>query len=139
MRRAARYGDGWIPYFYSPKRYRDSVDKITCLGEKSSRDMSRFQWAFFPYISIYPTMEEAGEMAARTLGSQYRSGRDMGDIVRDYCVFGPVNRCVERLQQYVDAGARHIIFSLSCSREDRTRHIETISEEIIPALRERIR
>ena len=28
MSRAARYGDGWMPYFYDPARYRDSVEKI---------------------------------------------------------------------------------------------------------------
>ncbi|MEK7806465.1 MAG: LLM class flavin-dependent oxidoreductase, partial [Chloroflexota bacterium] len=29
MLRAAKYGDGWMPYFYDPERYQDSVAKIS--------------------------------------------------------------------------------------------------------------
>ena len=29
MRRAARFGNGWVPYFFDPPRYRDSVEKYT--------------------------------------------------------------------------------------------------------------
>ena len=57
MLRAARYGDGWMPYFYDPDRYRDSVAKITGFAAEQGRDLSRFQWAYFPYISIYDTVE----------------------------------------------------------------------------------
>ncbi len=48
MKRAARYGDGWLPYFYTPDRYRDSVSRISQLAVEAGRDLSGFQWAFFP-------------------------------------------------------------------------------------------
>ena len=134
MRRAVLHGDGWFPYFYSPERYRDSVGKITAMAEEEDRDLSAFQWAFFPYISIYDTEEEAAEVAATALGGRYLYGGDFLNIVRNYCLLGPPDLCVERLQQYVDAGARHIVFSVACPREDRVRHIETIAAEIIPQL-----
>ena len=134
MRRAVLYGDGWFPYFYSPERYRDSVGKITAMAEEEDRDLSAFQWAFFPYISIYDTEEEAAEVAATALGGRYLYGGDFLSIVRNYCLLGPPKLCAERLQQYVDAGARHIVFSVACPREDRVRHIETIAAEIIPQL-----
>ena len=68
MLRAATYGDGWMPYFYNPQRYRDSVAKITTYAESLGKDLTDFQWACFPYISIYPTEQEAAEVAARQLG-----------------------------------------------------------------------
>ncbi len=138
MRRAARLGDGWLPYFYSPERYRDSVDKITGFAAESQRSLSEFQWAIFPYVSIYATEEEAASVAAEELGGQYLYGGNFVDIVRKYCILGPVDRCVERLTEYFDAGARYFIFSLSCRREDRARHLETIMGEIVPGLQERI-
>ena len=138
MLRAARFGDGWLPYFYNPERYRDGVRTIRQLASEVGRDLSGFQWAFYPYISVYPTVDEAATVAGHHLGRQYQAGRDFSAIARDYCILGPVDRCVSRLQEYVDAGARCIIFSLVCSYEDRTRHIETISKEIIPGLRERV-
>ena len=137
MRRAVRYGDGWYPYFYSPERYRDSVDKITRFAAESGRDLSGFQWAMMPYISIYPTVEEAAEVAVKTASGQY-SG-DFARIVHRYWALGPVERCIERLKEYVDAGARYFIFSASCPGQDWPRHLETISKEIIPGLRERVR
>lgn len=135
MLRAARYGDGWLPYFYSPERYRNSVTKITRLAAEEGRDLSHFQWAFFPYISIYPTAEKAAAAAAQALGARYLYGGDFMNIVRGYCLLGPVEQCIGRLQEYIDAGARYIIFSVSCPREDRARHIETIAREIIPHFR----
>ena len=132
MERAVAYGEGWMPYFYNPQRYRDSVAKIRASAEKQGKDLTDFQWACFPYISIYPTEEEAAVVAARQLGGQYVYSGDFINIVRDYCLLGPVESCISRLQEFIDAGARHIIFSVVCPREDVDRHIETIAKEIIP-------
>ena len=76
IRRAGRYGDGWLPYFYSPQRYRDSVAQIQQLAHDENRDLSAFQWAFFPYIALYPTEQEAAEVAATALGGRYLYGGD---------------------------------------------------------------
>ncbi len=135
MRRAARYGDGWLPYFYSPDRYLESVAKITKFAAESDRELEDFQWAFFPYISIYPTVAEAAKTAAQALGGRYLYGGDFLNVVKNYCLLGTPEQCAERLQEYIDAGARHIIFSVACPREDRVRHIETIVSEIIPHFR----
>lgn len=132
MRRAVRFGDGWFPYFYSPERYQESVAKITAMGEEEDRDLALFQWAYFPYISIYPTEQEAAEAAAAALGGRYLYGGDFLNIVRDYCLLGTPEMCARRLEAYIEAGARHIVFSVACPREDRVRHIETIASEIIP-------
>ncbi len=135
MTRAALLGDGWMPYFYDPARYRDSVEKINGIASEKGRDMADFQWAYFPYISIYDTVEQAAEVATRALGGRYLRSGGFADIVHRYCLLGPVEVCVARLREYIDAGARHIIFSVACDREDRDRHIETIAGEIIPRLR----
>ena len=135
MQRAVRHGNGWMPYFYDPSRYRDSVAKIQRFASEANRDLSQFQWAFMPYISIYPTVEEAAQVAANELGGRYLYSSEFIDIVHRYCLLGPVDNCVARLKEYIDAGARHIIFSVSCPREDRVRHIETIAKEIIGQFR----
>ena len=132
MSRAARLGDGWMPYFYDPARYRDSVDKIGQLADQQGRSLEHFQWAYFPYISIYPTVEEAAEVAARELGGRYLYGSDFREIVHRYCLLGPVENCAQRLNEYIEAGARHIVFSITCPREDRERHLETIARELMP-------
>jgi len=124
--------DGWMPYFYDAPRYRDSVEKIKGFAAAAGREISNFQWAHFPYIAIYPTEQEAAEVAARQLGGRYLYGGEFLDIVRKYCLLGTVENCVEQLQEYIDAGARHIVFSISCPMEDRERHLEVIAKELIP-------
>jgi hypothetical protein len=74
-------------------------------------------------------------MAAETLGGRYLYGGDFINIVRSYCLLGPPQSCIERLQEFINAGARHIIFSVACPKDDRPRHIETIASEIIPYFR----
>jgi probable F420-dependent oxidoreductase len=137
MLRAARFGDGWMPYFYDPDRYRASVETINRLAGEQGRDLTGFQWAYFPYISIYDTVKEAAEVAAEALGGRYLHGGGFRDIVEKYCLLGPVENCIARLQEYIDAGARHIVFSVACPREDRARHLETIAKEIVPHFRHR--
>ena len=132
MRRAALLGEGWVPYFFDPDRYRDSVAKVKGFAAQEGRDLTGFDWAFFPYISIYPTEQEAAEVAARQLGSTYQYGGEFINIVRRYCLLGTPSQCIDRLQEYIDAGARHIIFSVTCPKEDRQRHLEIIAKEIIP-------
>ena len=135
MRRAARYGDGWFPYFYSPRRYQDSVEKIEYYGAEQGRDLTGFQWANFQFVALYDTKEEAAEVAGRYLGMQYLYSGDFMDIVASRCVLGPVEECIRRLQEYVDAGVRHFLFSWACPSEDRPRHMETVAKEIIPHFR----
>ena len=135
MARAAKFGDGWMPYFYDAPRYRDSVQKIKGFAAAAGRDISGFQWAHFPYIAIYPTEQQAAEVAAEQLGGRYLYGGEFLDIVRKYCLLGTVENCIKQLQEYIDAGARQIIFSISGPREDRERHLETIAKELIPHFR----
>lgn len=135
MLRAAKLGDGWMPYFYDPDRYRSSVAAITRFAGEQNRDLADFQWAYFPYISIYNTVKEAAEVAAEALGGRYLYGGGFRDIVEKYCLLGPVESCIARIQEYIDAGARHIVFSVACPREDRARHLETIAKEIVPHFR----
>ena len=132
MQRAARFGEGWVPYFFDPPRYRDSVEKIEAFADEQDRSLNGFQWGFFPYISMYETEQEAAEIAARQLGGQYLYGGEFINIVRRYCLLGTPEQCAERLQEYIDAGARHIVFSITCPPEDRERHIEDIAAKLIP-------
>ena len=138
MRRAALLGDGWYPYFYSPELYRESVSKIGEFASDAGRDVSDFEWAFYSFISIYDDEEDAARAAAAALGGRYSSQGSFMNVVRRYCVFGSVDACVERLKEYVDAGARDIVFSVSCPPEDRQRHAATLVGEVMPKLREAV-
>ena len=132
MRRAVQHGDGWLPYLYSPDRYKSSVSQISSIASQSGRDLADFTWANFQFISINDSREQAAEVAAIALGGQYLYQGNFLDIVGAYCVLGTPADCIQRIQEYVDAGARHFVFNWACPPEDVPTHIETFAKEIMP-------
>lgn len=139
MRRAARDGDGWLPYFYSPRQYQDSVRRITELAQEAGCDLDGFQWAHYAFICVAGSKDEAAAVAAQRLGGRYRSRADMRALVESYCILGTVPECIAGVEAYTAAGARHIIFAWYGTPDDIPRQAEITAREIIPAVRERAR
>ncbi len=133
MRRAATYADGWLPYMYTPQMLRESIDKIGASGREAGRDMSGFRYGLFIFASVYPDRKEAEEVAARSLGKNY--AQDFSKIAGRYVLYGTPEDCRKRLGEYIDAGARTVIFSWACRHDDIERNMETIAREVIPAFR----
>ena len=133
MRRAAKYADGWLPYMYTPEMLHESLTKIDAFGREAGRDMSGFRPGLFIFASVYPDRKEAEEVAARSLGKNY--AQDFSKIAGRYVLYGSPEDCRKRLREYVDAGARHVMFSWACRHDDIERNMETIAKEVIPAFR----
>jgi len=69
------------------------------------------------------------------LGYNFLAGdRGWADIVAAYCLFGSPQDWIHRLQEYVDAGARHFLISWIGRPEDQERHMRVTAEEVIPVL-----
>ena len=132
MRRAARYGDGWFPYFYSPDQYRDSVPTIREEAERASRDLSGFDWAHYTFISLYETREESARAAAARLGGGFRYGGDFAEVVGRYTILGPVEDAIRRIEEYIEAGARHFILNWMCEPGDVRSQMELAARRILP-------
>jgi len=133
MRRAAKYADGWLPYMYTPEMLRESLTKIDAFGREAGRDMSAFRPGLFIFTSVYPDRKEAEEVAARSLGKNY--AQDFSKIAGRYVLYGSPEDCRKRLREYIDAGARSVMFSWACRHDDIERNMETIAKEVIPAFR----
>ena len=135
MRRAARWGDGWYPYFYTPEMYRDSVQKIDEMASEQGRDLREFQWACMVHGCLADSREEAISIAAEALGGRYSSRSRWHELAEKYTVAGTPRDCIERLTQYIEAGVRHLIFSWVGPREHRERDLDTLAREVLPHLR----
>ncbi|HEY2487538.1 MAG TPA: LLM class flavin-dependent oxidoreductase [Candidatus Binataceae bacterium] len=133
MRRAAKYANGWLPYMYTPEMLRESISKIEAFGREEGRDMSAFRPGLFIFTSVYPDRKEAAEVAARSLGKNY--AQDFSKIAGRYVLYGSPEDCRKRLREYVDAGARSVMFSWACRHEDIEHNMETIAKEVLPAFR----
>ena len=136
MKRAVRYGTGWFPYYYSPEMYESSVKEIVEIAKNEQVNIARFEWGFMPFISINNDIEKATKTAAEALGGRYNYGGDFANIVKKYCILGSPEKCIDRTQEYINSGAKKIIFNISSTSgtKDKIKQSEIIAKEIIPEL-----
>jgi probable F420-dependent oxidoreductase len=133
MRRAARLGDGYMPYLFTPERFAESLQHIYAIASERKRDMSRFTPYSLVFTAVGETHEEAHRVAVAKLSQRYN--QPFEHLVERYCALGTPKECVERLQRFVDAGACHFILSPLCDNEVLGQHLEIYAREILPKFR----
>jgi alkanesulfonate monooxygenase SsuD/methylene tetrahydromethanopterin reductase-like flavin-dependent oxidoreductase (luciferase family) len=122
--RAARLGDGYMPYMYSAARCRDAFQEVRDKAVELGLELrDPFIRSAFVYVSIHDTPELARELAVRDLSWRY--GRDFSPWVDKYCVHGTPETCVEGLREFVDAGVEHLALGMV--------HEESIALDPTPA------
>jgi probable F420-dependent oxidoreductase len=133
MRRAALLGDGWMPYLFSPRRYAASVDRVRQVAAEAGRELKGFDWYAFIFFHVDPDGTRAKQEAARTMGGQYNQNfRDMIDHV---AAAGNPEEVRAKLQAFVDAGARHLIFMPAPGTGDPDTIIHRLLGDVLPAVR----
>jgi probable F420-dependent oxidoreductase len=131
MRRAARLGDGWMPYLVSPDAYARSVSMITQEADAAGRDLAGFEWMLFLYCSVRRDGEQARDDIGSFLGAAY--GDKPRAMLDRIAPSGTPREVAARLQPYVDAGARHIIIS-PAAHHDTLEIVELAAREVLPRL-----
>jgi probable F420-dependent oxidoreductase len=134
MRRAAKLGDGWLPYLYSPRRYAASVATIREAAAEQGRELDQFDWYVWVFLNINPDGDQAREEAARTMGGTYN--QDFRPMVDSVAAAGTPAEVLEKLEAFYDAGARNFIFNPSTAGRDPSDVLQLLLEEVIPAVRE---
>jgi probable F420-dependent oxidoreductase len=133
MRRAALYGDGWIPYMYSPEQLRDSIATIAKVREEQGLGMDNFRRGVFIFSAVHKDRDKAREMAAVQLGKQYAQNFD--SLVSKYTLIGTPEDCRRRLREYIDAGGELFMLTSACPESYMDENIRLLAEEVIPAFR----
>jgi len=131
MRRAARLGDGWLPYLVSPGAYKRSVQTIREHAEAAGRDLEGFEWMMYLYCSIRRDGDQAREDVASFLGGAY--GDKPGAMLDRIAPAGTPEQVATRLQEYVDAGVRHFVIS-PAAHHDTLEVVTLAAREVLPRL-----
>lgn len=133
MRRAALYGDGWIPYMYTPELLRESIATIASVRAEQGLGMDNFHRGVFIFSAVHKDRDKAREMAAAQLGKQYAQNFD--NLVSKYALVGTPEDCRRRLREYIDAGSKLFMLTSACPESYMDENIRLIAEEVIPAFR----
>jgi probable F420-dependent oxidoreductase len=129
MRRAARLGDGWMPYLYSPRRYAASVATIRTNAHDAGRDLDDFEWYAFVFVNIDHDGDRARSVAARALGMTYDQGFEA--MIDHVAVAGTPREVRRTLAEFVEAGARHFVFAPAVSTGDGSHGGPAAGDEVL--------
>jgi len=134
MRRAGRLGDGYLPYLFSPVRFRDGLAKAREYAEKASRDPNAITGAIYQFICLADNYNEAKSIAAADLSRRYN--QPFEKIVDRYVVMGKADDCAARLATFADAGVEHfILVPIVPAPTDFMPHVEAYAAEVLPKMR----
>jgi alkanesulfonate monooxygenase SsuD/methylene tetrahydromethanopterin reductase-like flavin-dependent oxidoreductase (luciferase family) len=134
LRRAARLGDGYMPYLFTPQQYAAALQKIHAYAGDNGRTLERFQATLYQFIYVADTYEAAFQQANRRLSTNYHQPFDR--LVDRYCAVGTPEACSARLQEYIDAGARDIILVPTTSGPaDFVQQAQRLARHVLPRLR----
>ena len=132
MQRAALLGDGWMPYMYSVRRYKESVGRIHDIAGEEGRSLDGFSWMSYIPVCIDDDPVAAQRDGAAFLGGTYR--QDFEEMIKHIGAVGTAEDVATRLCQYVDAGARHFVF-LPTRRDALVEQTGRLIEEVMPTVR----
>ncbi len=147
LRRAARLGDGWMPYFLTPELYAEKRAEILELAEAQGRDMTGFEWMYMIMLTIGDDDADTRRRVTATL-ARHRAAGDAADreldyylkptekFVDRYCAVGTPDTVVGRVQRYVDAGVEHVVvvYVPVPGGGDDIEAAERVLREVAPAL-----
>jgi probable F420-dependent oxidoreductase len=130
-RRAARFGEVWMPYLYSPEQFAASVTLVRAASEERGREQAP-PASLCCFLSTHADGTRARREVTHVVGGTYE--QDFSSIGARYLIAGTPGECAERLQEYVDAGTQGAIFILACAHDEFASMARRLREEVIPAL-----
>ena len=109
--RAARLGDGYMPYMYTAERCGAAFEEVREEAERLGVELSpRFVQSAFVYVSMDDSPERARELGIRDLSWRY--GKDFTPWIDKYCVHGTPETCALQLREFVDVGIEHLALGM---------------------------
>lgn len=132
LRRVARLGDGWMTTAWPAARFGGLREQIAGYAKEYGRDFSDLPCSIYYNININDDYDTAVEESRRYLDNYYTPQTFSREAVEGWVACGPPERCIERLQGFVDAGATDIL--LRFPSWDQQTQFRRCVEEVLPKL-----
>jgi probable F420-dependent oxidoreductase len=129
MRRTARFGDGWLPYMYTPEMFADSMTTIEAQREHDGP----VRPGLFMWGCVHDDGDTARRYAIDSLSKTY--AQDFSRLVGKYAFAGTPDEVTARLREFAAAGVETIIVSFACPRNEMDAVRALFAEQVLPALK----
>ena len=143
FRRAALYGDGWLPAGMPIDQAHEKVDQFKALIDEQGRDWQQIDVAMQLIAYVGKTHEEAIERFRRSQMYQHLVSL-AGSTLKDQAgakheetnLVGTVDEVVEKAKRFEEAGVKHLCGTYFCadSVEELMDQMQVFAEEVMPQL-----
>ena len=128
IRRAARLGDGWFPYMYTPEMYASSLATIAqCRDAETPVQPALFMWG-----CVHEDRAVAKRWASDALSKTYN--QDFSRLVDRYTFIGTPADAIARFGEFAESGVETVVCSFACPGGEIERTRQLFTAEVLPVL-----
>ncbi|TDJ41313.1 MAG: LLM class flavin-dependent oxidoreductase [Gammaproteobacteria bacterium] len=132
LARCGRLADGWVSYVVTPEMYSAGLEKIAASAASAKRDIEQFGTGHLLFARIDNEYEAALDAATEHLSQRY--AMDFRQAAKKYAALGTPADVAEKIQEFVNAGIRHIVLDMVGPNEDRMAQLEWFAKDVRPLL-----
>ena len=130
FREAARF-DAWFPTGPNVEFFAEHFPKIQAVARAAGRAPDAVTGAAYVTLALDPSPAAAEQRLHQFLETYYAAPA-RAILARQACYAGPLEGCVEWLQRWIDAGARHI--NLRFAGGDQLAQVDEAASRLLPRL-----
>lgn len=132
MKRAALYGDGWIPTDFTVEEYRNSLKMMYRILQSHGRQNDSFKIASHLLLCLAKDINSAynlGSKVAREFGVQV-------DDMKEWSLFGSPEVVSERIASYNSAGVNYHVLALppSITLDEAASSLQILAKDVVPSV-----
>lgn len=128
LRRAARRGDGWLTYFYTPQSFRHSWETVLAYAREFGRDPSTLSATNQLAMYVGRSRAEVDEPMKQWLSTEWDTA-GWSESTIEHAIRGSVDECVEQLVEHVRAGVHRLIL---IPYRYHPEQVEVIARDVLP-------
>jgi probable F420-dependent oxidoreductase len=128
FKRAGRLADGWLGSSVTPAEVTSGIQAIRAYARKNGREIPDDHYGVLVPYCFASSAAKAEEIA----GPSIRRRQEVA--VREYCALGTPNQAIEKLREYVRAGATKFVMRAYAPKQFVRAQVEILANEVIPAL-----
>lgn len=131
-RRTAKYGDGFLPYLFTPDRYAEAWQQIGAYAAEVGRDPTSLTPAMFLFYYICPDREKAIQVLGDDMSRRYN--QPFHKLIERFCLFGTPADVAAGLDRFRQAGLEYPVVAATCPPGEVFDQFQQFSEEVMPLL-----
>jgi len=130
LRRAARFGDVWLPYMITPDKMAAAVPRLRAETAAQGRPSDAVRAGVFCWSGVADDPAHARQTAVDHVSRLYQ--QDFEDLAERYLLTGDPARVLARLGEYAAAGTTEVVFAPACGPAERPAMVRRFAAEVLP-------